>query len=637
MPFPRKKVKRNTCGLRDQSTPFQDTNEPGGDGPCDGNGSPAGQEPEISHPDDIRPCWSEEDLDDDMGYMDDPGIDDEMCRSGLQVRMFMLAMEFGDDPRDEDWVPPKLRRRKAKERIGRPETYVKGPDLASKSKWTFYHYKDLLEDQTTLEDCGFVPIKPLWWKEPNLQETSSLTSELDEDSEDSYIGIPDIDVVDASLENPKKRKVGTDAEELDDIGDSVGHDEGLAMETWEEELEGNAGLQQMEKWGWNELQEQIKADLEKNYKRLSLSQINQLMILRNFANLQTRGWLGGEGNAHSLLKDESILGSVTPQTFHRALCDEIFPLLGGVYMDGHEHEDVVKYRNEIFLPMMEEFECQMAHYVPNSNGELEHVEPSLAPGEREVIAEFQDETCCHANEYASSAWLRGDQQPLRKKGHGRLIHNSDFIEQVNGWLVVKNEDGSIQKSARKIIFPGSNGDPWWDCSQLIEQVQTQAIPIFEEAHPGCQALFVFDQSSAHAALPPDALKAFEMNKGNGGKQCQQCDTVIPQSNIHPEFCGKVQKMTTDDGLAKGLQQTLEEHGFKVSHLKAKCSPYWGWYKYCYQQAPKNTFDGAKKATYVAFDACPVDSWRFMSAYHVGLTGKAATWAVCKQKGHHSVS
>ncbi|KAF9446509.1 hypothetical protein P691DRAFT_673385, partial [Macrolepiota fuliginosa MF-IS2] len=76
---------------------------------------------------------------------------------------------------------------------------------------------------------------------------------------------------------------------------------------------------------------------------------------------------------------------------------------------------------------------------------------------------------------------------------------------------------------------------------------------------------------------------------------------------------------------------------------------WGWCKYCYQQAPKNTFDGVKKATYVAFDACPIDvicffinrSWRFMSpsenAYHVGLTGKAATWAVCKQKGHCSVS
>jgi hypothetical protein len=56
------------------------------------------------------------------------------------------------------------------------------------------------------------------------------------------------------------------------------------------------------------------------------------------------------------------------------------------------------------------------------------------------------------------------------------------------------------------------------------------IKIFKATHPGKQALFVFDQSSAHASLPPDALKAFEMNKSDGGKQRKQRDTVIPQSN-----------------------------------------------------------------------------------------------------------
>ena len=45
-----------------------------------------------------------------------------------------------------------------------------------------------------------------------------------------------------------------------------------------------------------------------------------------------------------------------------------------------------------------------------------------------------------------------------------------------------------------------------------------AIEIFEAAHPNKQALFIFDQSSAHASLPPDALKAFDMNKSDGGKQ-----------------------------------------------------------------------------------------------------------------------
>ena len=154
--------------------------------------------------------------------------------------------------------------------------------------------------------------------------------------------------------------------------------------------------------------------------------------------------------------------------------------------------------------------------------------------------------------------LQEGEQILQKKGHGRLIHISNFIKEGNGQLICQNLDGSISQDACKVIFPGSNGDSYWDCNQLIEQVQMSAIPIFEAAHPGCQALFIFDQSSTHAALPEDALKAFEMNKSNGSKQRHQKDTVIPDNNPTLEHHGKIQKMTTDDSQQKGLQQTLEE-------------------------------------------------------------------------------
>ena len=99
-----------------------------------------------------------------------------------------------------------------------------------------------------------------------------------------------------------------------------------------------------------------------------------------------------------------------------------------------------------------------------------------------------------------------------------------------------------------------------------------AIEIFEAAHPGCQALFIFDQSSAHALLPPDALKAFEMNKSNGRKQRKQHDTVIPQSNPEPRYHGQPQSMTTGSGEAKGLKQVLDERRFNTVKLRAKCAP-----------------------------------------------------------------
>jgi hypothetical protein len=103
------------------------------------------------------------------------------------------------------------------------------------------------------------------------------------------------------------------------------------------------------------------------------------------------------------------------------------------------------------------------------------------------------------------------------------------------------------------------------CGGLIDQVIKKAIPVFEEAHPGCKALYIFDQSSAHAALVPDALKAFEMNKSNGGEQ---------RWKRKPSFRNSThfQKMTMESGQQKGLQQTLKERGFNMGRLHAKCSP-----------------------------------------------------------------
>ena len=118
--------------------------------------------------------------------------------------------------------------------------------------------------------------------------------------------------------------------------------------------------------------------------------------------------------------------------------------------------------------------------------------------------------------------LTPDETVLQKKGCGHLIHVSDFINEETGRLFIPNANGSSsipkENDARKIIYPGSAGDPRWDTAQLLEQMQTRAIPIFEKAYPNTQALFIFDQSSTHASLGPDALHAIDMNKSNGGKQ-----------------------------------------------------------------------------------------------------------------------
>jgi hypothetical protein len=56
------------------------------------------------------------------------------------------------------------------------------------------------------------------------------------------------------------------------------------------------------------------------------------------------------------------------------------------------------------------------------------------------------------------------------------------------------------------------------------------------------------------------------------------------------------------------------------------------------------FEDAKKSALKILNTCPAEviqwffnhSWRFMDAYWRGLTGRAAEWAVQKQKSHHRV-
>jgi len=109
------------------------------------------------------------------------------------------------------------------------------------------------------------------------------------------------------------------------------------------------------------------------------------------------------------------------------------------------------------------------------------------------------------------------EQKLQRKGRGWLIHVLDFIKEENGCLIICNEDGDVVKDAHCIIYPGVGSNLWWDHAQLLVQVD-KVIVIFEEAHPDCVALFVFNQSSTYTSLGPDALRAFDMNRSNGGKQ-----------------------------------------------------------------------------------------------------------------------
>ena len=134
----------------------------------------------------------------------------------------------------------------------------------------------------------------------------------------------------------------------------------------------------------------------------------------------------------------------------------------------------------------------------------------------------------HTNELSHQAWLKGDQQPLKKKGHGQLIHICGWICETTGYLKLSERQVQAQEAlledqhlkvtdSMKITYPGKGHDAWWDLSQLMDQMQ-HVIDIFEYLNLDKVAIWLFDHSSVHEGLAEDALNFNNMQVNPGGKQ-----------------------------------------------------------------------------------------------------------------------
>lgn len=239
-----------------------------------------------------------------------------------------------------------------------------------------------------------------------------------------------------------------------------------------------------------------------------------------------------------------------------------------MYYDGHERKDIFEYREKYIKEITSHLRLSQTY----DNDDL-LVENPLDIGEkRQTIMIYHDESTIHANERPSRAWLLPNTPDFRSKSAGRLIHISDFILETSstGRLYIDSTEGEPEEDAAVVIYPGSKGDKWWDCEQLIAQVKNKAIPIFERLHPSAQGVWIFDCSSAHESFGPSALRVQNMNLAPGGKQARLCDTIIPTDNplIPIGLRGQCQVMQfppdhPDPKLAnqpKGVRQVLLERG-----------------------------------------------------------------------------
>src|SRR6266542_4549199 len=100
---------------------------------------------------------------------------------------------------------------------------------------------------------------------------------------------------------------------------------------------------------------------------------------------------------------------------------------------------------------------------------------------------------------------------------------SEFLIKVDRCLKLKLTDieqySIILAEAHEYLEPGKDHEDYWTAENILEQIKTKAIPIFEILYPNYISVFAFDNSSNHAIFAKDALVAKQMNLNNGG--CNQ--------------------------------------------------------------------------------------------------------------------
>lgn len=169
----------------------------------------------------------------------------------------------------------------------------------------------------------------------------------------------------------------------------------------------------------------------------------------------------------------------------------------GLYVDGHEREDVVAYRQEVFLPRMAELEIRM--YTG---------EPTAGLSIRLICYWLHDETTFTAHDRQETGWVHESETPVpRPKGEGPSLMVSDFISEPFGWL--RSPDG--RESARVLFKAGKNREGYFTNDDILKQLRC-AIDIVKRHYPQFDHYFGLDNARTHLKREEHALSARKMPK-----------------------------------------------------------------------------------------------------------------------------
>ncbi|KAJ3847597.1 hypothetical protein EV368DRAFT_87552 [Lentinula lateritia] len=299
-----------------------------------------------------------------------------------------------------------------------------------------------------------------------------------------------------------------------------------------------------------------------------------------------------------------------------------------VYFDGHERPDVVQDRQTRFIPQANIFHHQFVRYDTK---------------------DVTKEMVTQAHDGQKKGWVLEGEQPLKKKGPGRGIHQSDFICSTVGWL----------KDASVTLEYGKNHEGYWNCELFIHQLKEKFFPAFRAAHgPNYIAVVLVDNSQGHAAYAKDALRASEMGFQPGGKQCRMQQVLMERGLWKAKLLMKCKGDCPDDAIdccarrvlslqpdfqeqISLVQEVIEAAGHLCLFLpKFHCEInfieyFWGAVKHYLREHCDYTFKTLRENMLKALASIQVElirkwehrAWRFIDAYGEGLGAKDAVTKV----------
>lgn len=197
----------------------------------------------------------------------------------------------------------------------------------------------------------------------------------------------------------------------------------------------------------------------------------------------------------------------------------------GMYIDGHEREDVVAYRRA-FVERWKTYDMRF-HKWDNDGCELPRPNGFPLPdnGPFRLVLITHDESTFYQNDRRKIVWAESTSRPMpQPKGDGQSIMVSDFL--TSEWGRLRDGDECVPhclspiflltfvfREARVIFKAGKNRDGYFSAEDLLAQVDS-AIDIFEGLSKGnFRALFLFDNAPSHQKRALDAISARKMSKG----------------------------------------------------------------------------------------------------------------------------